>query len=48
MVILVVCFSPTLFSFTGTGTEHVESWISSRNQVIVVSDHGIVAGEERE
>lgn len=27
MVGMVVRFSPALFSFTGTGTEHVESWI---------------------
>lgn len=46
MVSMVVCFFPALFSFTGAGTEHVESWILSRSQVIVIRDHGIVAGEE--
>lgn len=47
MVSMVVCFPPALVSFTGTGTEQVDSWILSRSQVIVIIDHGTVAGEEQ-
>ena len=45
MLSMVVCFPPALVSFTGTGTEQVESWILSRSQAIVIIDHGIIAGE---